>query len=382
MSDETEVQIPLGTIEIDENNYECFTTNQKQACRRIEKNLNNLLIKNRRLKAELQRYSAEVRVREDERQKLLEQIDEYRIIAKFVSKVLESNINLFKIKIIPDYSSDQLPDYGKISDEVCERYNFLLNDEKKYNINMNQENLEIVNEMNDLSDSELYHQFHKMEDNIVHYLKNHDLVLKELMALKKERKKQSEDIEIRIKNLEDELENYKSLYEREQIEYEDICHRNKKGDFELDEIVMDLYHDVMDTFKEKNNDDEESNKKHLISVNKALLETQNIIIDKEGMLAELMSTMESYEQKNKFLFYKIVHERKNENKEMKFNLMKQLIEAGEKEKLAHMKAPKDKIIFIKRKAEPPYQEPKKDKQVKIDPNLVKELENEELMSYK
>ena len=370
------------TIEIDENNYECFTTNQKQACRRIEKNLNNLLIKNRRLKAELQRYSAEVRVREDERQKLLEQIDEYRIIAKFVSKVLESNINLFKIKIIPDYSSDQLPDYGKISDEVCERYNFLLNDEKKYNINMNQENLEIVNEMNDLSDSELYHQFHKMEDNIVHYLKNHDLVLKELMALKKERKKQSEDIEIRIKNLEDELENYKSLYEREQIEYEDICHRNKKGDFELDEIVMDLYHDVMDTFKEKNNDDEESNKKHLISVNKALLETQNIIIDKEGMLAELMSTMESYEQKNKFLFYKIVHERKNENKEMKFNLMKQLIEAGEKEKLAHMKAPKDKIIFIKRKAEPPYQEPKKDKQVKIDPNLVKELENEELMSYK
>jgi hypothetical protein len=368
------------TIEIDENNYECFTTNQKQACRRIEKNLNSLLVKNRRLKAEQQKLTAELRVREDERQKLLEQIDEYRIIAKFVSRVLESNINLFKIKIMPDYSSDQLPDYGNISDEVCERYNFLLNDEKRL-INMNQENIDIINEMNDLSDSELYHQFHKMEDNIVHYLKIHDMVNKEIMTIKKERKKQSDDFEIRIKNLEEELEHYKSLYEREQIEYEDICNRNKKGNFELDEIVLDLYHDVMDIFNVKKKD-EESKKNHLISVNKALLETQNLLIDKEEILTKLISTMESYEQSNRYLFYRVVHARKNENKEMKFNLMKQIIEAGEKEKMAHMKSPDNKIIFIKRKAEPPYQEPKKDKEVKIDPNLVKQLENEELMSYK
>ena len=368
------------TIEIDENNYECYTTNQKQACRRIEKNLNNLLVKNRRLKAEQQKLSAELRIKEDERQKLLEQIDEYRIIAKFVSRVLESNINLFKNKIIPDYSSDQLPDYGKIADEVSERYYFLLNDEKRYN-NMNQESIDIINEMNDLSDSELYHQFHKMEDNIVHYLKIHDTVNKEIMALKKERKKQSDDIRIRIKNLEEELEHYKSLYEREQIEYEDICNRNKTGNFELDEIIIDLYHDVMNIFNEGKKD-EESKKNHLISVNKALLETQNIIIGKEEMLTELMTTMDSYEQSNRYLFYRIVHARKNENKEMKFNLMKQIIEAGEKEKMAHMKSPDNKIIFIKRKAEPPYQEPKKDKEVKIDPHLVKQLENEELMSYK
>ena len=369
------------TIEIDENNYECFTTNQKQACRRIEKNLNILLAKNRRLKAEQQKFTAELRVKEDERQKLLEQIDEYRIIAKFVSRVLESHINLFKVKIMPDYSSDQLPDYGNVADEVCERYNFLLNDEKSCNNNMNQESIDIINEMNDLSESELYHQFHKMEDNIVHYLKIHDLVNKEIMVIKKERKKQSDDFEIRIKNLEEELEHYKSLYEIEQKEYEDICHRNKTGNFELDEIVIDLYHDVMDIFNVRKKD-EETKKNHLISVNKALLETQNLIIDKEEALTELISIMESYEKSNRYLFYRIIHARKNENKEMKFNLMKQIIEAGEKEKMAHMKSPDNKIIFIKRKAEPPYQEPKKDKEVKIDPHLVKQLENEELMSYK
>lgn len=89
---------------------------------------------------------------------------------------------------MPDYSSDQLPDYGNVADEVCERYNFLLNDEKSCNNNMNQESIDIINEMNDLSDSELYHQFHKMEDNIVHYLKIHDLVNKEIMVIKRKKK--------------------------------------------------------------------------------------------------------------------------------------------------------------------------------------------------
>jgi len=177
------------TIEIDENNYECYTLNQKQACRRIEKMLNNLNVKYRRLYNEEKKFRTELRIREDERQKLLEQIDEYRIIAKFVSKVLESHINLFKIKIIPDYNSDQLPDYEKISDEVCKRYSFLLDEEQRENNQITQEGIDIIKEMKDLSDSELYHQFHKMEDNIVNSLKLHDEISKEVLILQRERKK-------------------------------------------------------------------------------------------------------------------------------------------------------------------------------------------------
>ena len=48
--------------------------------------------------------------------------------------------------------------------------------------------------------------------------------------------------------------------------------------------------------------------------------------------------MESYEKTNKWLFYRIVHIRKNENKELKVNLMKQIIEEGEKEKMSHIKS--------------------------------------------
>ena len=370
------------TIEIDEKNYECFTTNQKQACKRIEKMLNILNVKYRRLYNEEKKFRAELRIREDERQKLLEQIDELRIIAKFVSRVLESNINLFKIKIIPDYNSDQLPDYEKISNEVCERYSFLLDVEERENDNITQENIDIINEMNDLNDSELYHQFHKMEDNIVDSLKAHDAINKEVLILKREREKQRDDIERRIKSLEDEFEYFRDIYEREKIEYEAICHRNETGNFKLGEIAIDLYHGVMDIFKEGKKNEEGNTKKQSISVNNALLETQRKIIEKEDQLKKLISTMESYEKTNKWLFYRIVHIRKNENKELKVNLMKQIIEEGEKEKMSHIKSPNEKIIFIRRKTEPPYQEPKKDKEVKIDPNLVRQLENEEMMSYK
>ena len=369
------------TIEIDENNYECYTMNQKQACRRIEKMLNNLNVKYRRLYNEEKKFRTELRIREDERQKLLEQIDEYRIIAKFVSKVLESHINLFKIKIIPDYNSDELPDYEKISDEVCKRYSFLLDEEQRENNQITQEGIDIIKEMKDLSDSELYHQFHKMEDNIVNSLKLHDEISKEVLILQRERKKQSDDFAKRIKNLEDEFEYYISSYDREKVEYEDICHRNETGNFELGEIAIDLYHGVMDIFKVGKKDEESNQKKKLISVNNALLETQRKIIEKEEQLKKLIATMESYEKSNKWLFYRVVHIRKNENKELKFNIMKQIIEAGEKEKMLQ-KSPEEKIVFIRRKAEPSYHEPKKDKEVKIDPNLVRQVENEELMSYK
>ena len=126
-------------IDIDEINFECYTTNQKQANRRIEKKLTDLLVKNRRLWLEERRFRSELRVKEDERQRYLEQIDELRIIAKFVTKVIGNNldlINLFKIKILPEYSAERLPNYEKIGKEVIERFHFLL-DEDEINNNKN-----------------------------------------------------------------------------------------------------------------------------------------------------------------------------------------------------------------------------------------------------
>ena len=54
---------------------------------------------------------------------------------------------------------------------------------------------------------------------------------------------------------------------------------------------------------------------------------------------------------------------------------------GEKKK-EEMNNPTEKLIFIQRKCEPPYQAPKKEKKIKFDPELVKKLEDDELMTYK
>ena len=131
--------------------------------------LRQLIINKRRLLKESFKLNSEVRIKEDERQKLLERIDELRIISKFVKKVLETDLNLYKIKIIPEYSSERLPNYELISQEVFDRFNFLLVEKEKGNIK--QENINILRQINHLNDSELlYDQFHKIEEDIINNL--------------------------------------------------------------------------------------------------------------------------------------------------------------------------------------------------------------------
>ena len=46
-----------------------------------------------------------------------------------------------------------------------------------------------------------------------------------------------------------------------------------------------------------------------------------------------------------------------------------------------MKVPKEKIILKYKRSEPPYYLLKKDKKIKVDPSLIKQLEDEELLAY-
>ena len=63
-----------------------------------------------------------------------------------------------------------------------------------------------------------------------------------------------------------------------------------------------------------------------------------------------------------------------------YKLKVKLIE-GEKEKIL-INMPSEKIIFIQRKCEPPYHVSKKEKIIKSYLELIKNLENEELITYK
>ena len=137
----------------------------------------------------------------------------------------------------------------------------------------------------------------------------------------------------------------------------------------------------MTIFKKFNKDDENNkNKLNTISISNALKDSQKVIVEKEQKLNKLIINLESYEKSNKWLFDRVVNRRRNENKELKVSLLKQIIMDGEQEKIGQL-SPENKIIFIKRKAEPPYQPPKRDDKIKEDPEVVKQLENEELIKY-
>lgn len=387
-------------IDVDEINFECFTTNQKQANKRIENKLNDLLVKTRRLLIEERRFLTEIRIKEDERQRYLEQIDELRIIAKFIIEVLGNSpdlINLLKIKIIPEYSSEKLPNYDKITKEVCQRYHFLLKEEneiskdnicksnseyKQINTELSQREANLYKEFNYLNDSELfYDQYYKMEKDIINDVRKKEKLNIELEEMKKEETNQCIDIQNRINQLENEFNSVNYLYERELIQYNDTIKYHKIRNADLDDIVYDLYYEVMSIFNKLEKGEGNTNsKKELIGVNLALKEINNIIIDQEEIIEKYIKSLESYEKNNKYLFGRICNHIRNSRKERKANILKKLLDNDKKEKMEQQK--EERIIFIRRKAEPTYHLTKKKKKIKLDPELVKQLEDEELITYK
>ena len=355
-------------LESYENEFANYLNNQKKSSRKIDDLLTKLIIANRLLIKENYNLKSEMRIKEDERQKLLERIDELRIIAKFVTIVLDGNPEIFNKAIIPEYSSERLPNYELISKELFERFSFLLNEKE----NLSQEEINMIEQMNHLNDSELlYKQFNRIEEDIINTLQNKESIIVEIADIKNEGKKQTKDIQKRIEDLKNELNSYKSIYEKEKKEYEEIYKRNYSGEGEFDSLIKELYLEVMNI---------ENTKKNIINIPRAVEDIKKEIIEKELNINKLQMLLEQYEENDKYLFDRIVYKRKTDIKEMKVSIQKRKIEAGEREKLEHLR-PMEKITFIQRKCEPPYRPPKKEKKEIIDYELIQKLENEELLTY-
>ena len=144
-------------------------------------------------------------------------------------------------------------------------------------IKINEDELNVIKEINHLNDPELlYQQYHQIEYDIINTLKNKKAIEEETVEIKKEGRKQCNDILKRIDKLEKELEMFKSIYEREENDYEEIYKRNYVGDHELDDAIKDLYDEVMylENYKIPK-------KKSKVSITWAILDVKKLITDKE-----------------------------------------------------------------------------------------------------
>ena len=358
-------------LDLYDNDFNNFKQNKKLAIKKLDDLHIKMILANRHLLKENYKLKSETRIKEDERQKYLERIDELRINAKFVSTVLKNNLDIFNKQIIPEYSSERLPNYEIIANELFEKFSFFLKEKE----DLNPEDINILNQINQLNDTELlYNQFHKIEEDIINTLNKTEVIYKESIELKNEYEKHIKDIQKRIQDLKNELSLFKSIYEREKKDYEEIYKRNFTGDGEFDDLIKELYLDVMHI---ENNI---KNKKNLININNVIIDLKNEIVGKEEKINKLQISLEQYERDDKNLFDRVVYHRRKVIREMKVNIKKKIIKVGEKEKIEHIR-PSEKIRFIQRKCEPPYQPPKKDNKEVIDPEIIKNLENEELINY-
>ena len=372
-------------IDNDENNFETLIKSQKVSSRKLEELLEQLLQRKRNLLIEQYHLRQEIRSRLDERQKILERIDEYRLIAKFVTKALGGRGKLFEFNLTryESHNNDIDNDYisEKETQRVLQRFQFLLN----YNPDacyINQDDIDILNEVTSLNYSDLlFHQLWKKEDFILNNLRKNELLNKEIVYLEENDEKRLSYLKSKIALLEKELIYNKEIYKSEKEEYEKVAEKLLNDDSDFENLIIELYNYYIN---EKNQNQNKKNKKSIATsfdIKTYISSLQKELIEKEEKLNELKFKMDKYANEDKILFDKVVSDARAENKQIHINNMKKLMEFGGEHKLKLMKIPKEKIILKHKKSEPAYYLKKKEKKIKIDPEIIEQLQDEELLTY-
>ena len=370
-------------IDNDENNFEALIKNQKVSSRKIEELLEQLLQRKRNLLIEQFHLRSEIRSKLDERLKLLEHIDEYRIIARFVTKALGGRAKLFEFNLTryETHNNDIDNDYisEKETQRVLQRFQFLLN----YDPNVcyiNQDDIDIFNEVTSLNYSDLlFHQLWKKEDFILNNLRKNELLNKEVVYLEENDEKRLSYLKSKIELLEKELIYNKEIYKAEKEEYEKVAKKLLNDDSEFENLIFDLYNYYINETKNQN----KKNKKSITSFDTKtyISSLQKALIEKEEKLNELKFKLDKYANEDKILFDKVVSDARAENKQNHINNAKKLMEFGGEHKLKLLKIPKEKIIIKYKKSAPPYYLKKKEKKIKIAPEVIEQLQDEELLTY-
>ena len=372
-------------IDNDENNFETLIKSQKVSSRKLEELLEQLLQRKRNLLIEQYHLRQEIRSRLDERQKILERIDEYRLIAKFVTKALGGRGKLFEFNLTryESHNNDIDNDYisEKETQRVLQRFQFLLNYDPDV-CYINQDDIDILNEVTSLNYSDLlFHQLWKKEDFILNNLRKNELLNKEIVYLEENDEKRLSYLKSKIALLEKELIYNKEIYKSEKEEYEKVAEKLLNDDSDFENIIIELYNYYIN---EKNQNQNKKNKKSIATsfdIKTYISSLQKELIEKEEKLNELKFKMDKYANEDKILFDKVVSDARAENKQIHINNMKKLMEFGGEHKLKLMKIPKEKIILKHKKSEPAYYLKKKEKKIKIDPEIIEQLQDEELLTY-
>ena len=340
---------------IDEKNFNEFKDIQNQAYENIENILKSVEKKNRQLHEQLIEIKSQNKEIEDEMEKYFYEIENYRICAKFINKILDEDPKLFHRSIIQSQEeikkNNIIINHIRILNEIFDDYDFVLNGKHSQNIFLN----ELLHD-----DSNIYRKFIDMQDKILLKLEEEEKILKHRTIDKKENVNMLKHLKVMVKFYEDEYKEKLEDYNKVQEEY-DKTYLGPKNSLDMRNSALNIK-DIQNFLNEEN---------ILIDINinrrkkkdKKIFEIAKEIIDKikekETIINDLMFEMEEIEKNDNNLFNEILNERKIRNKENKQIEYKKNYEDEQNKKKIQAAKRYEKIIIKSRKTEPPYHHIKK-----------------------
>ena len=392
-------------IEKDEKDFDSCINKQKNLYYQTNDLLNQIHIKNYNLIKIFYELKSKSKTLEDEIFKMIENIETLRLYAKFVTKVLGGNDKFFEGELIPDYENSIKPDIHILIKRVYDKYGNLL---KKHKLSITSNTFYTINnkEKNKNNNEEINTQDETIEQVDLDLLNDPLLMVRKFKELQERILYSVGKIEAFEKNANIEYENNEQIIKdlkhrinilQKELEYsqmnlddfKNVLNQNNFKNTENQEfyrLIKDLSMNIFNMWNKDNYTKKEQKIKiqniDLFELNDDVSKCIHLLIEKEELINNYISTLETYETTEKKLFSEIMNGYKNELKFMNQNKNKENINIGDNKKNYKIFEKFNKIIIKSRKCEPPYYKMKKEVVIKEDPNDIINRENTELITYK
>ena len=362
-------------IEIQKKNYikeinyfNDYINQQKKACKEIESILSDIEKKNKILFEDEKKYKFQIKIIEDEIKKILEEIDNLRICALFVNKVLERDPSKYSKNIFQfERKLNGRIDKTKIQKKLNEYIDVI---KKNYGFVLEDNNNSILNEENTF-----YQKYQDLENNIIHNINENQEILNDIRNIKIKKEIYLKENKERCSMLENEEKNLKKVYQKELEEYNNVCPLYDTLD--ISHLIIKLNNVIMQNDTNiKNN-----TLRKQMRIRDFAIESIEKLRETELKINSLIELMESFEKENFVLFNSVTNQRKNEVKEIKQQIAKAKLEEIRFEKKLIAERRLERVVVKSRKTEAPFQIVKKNKNINIDIEAIRKEENNQLLKY-
>ena len=350
-------------IEEDEKMFNEIVQEQKYQSRLIEDSLYKLKEKNKVLLYLRENCKEHLRKTEFEILKKLYEIDELRVYAKFVNYIYGFDTSKYENNIIETDNNKKQTETEVLIKKVFENYKDLLDDETEIK--------------NNFDPDIIYNEIKLIEERILLSLNVKDKEFDELNNLIDNNQKSIAYLKERINDLQKE---YDYLKEEENIIQNYNSQKSNEDNIYL--IAQNLFAYIINILSgDANNNKEKRNGKYSpFDASKMAIKSQKLMLEKELFLDNLLDELDKYQKEDPKTFNQVIDSRKEDLILEKVKAAKERIQNKDIIERLNIEKKSEKIYFFRRNIQPTL--PKKKKIViKLDPNVVREQEDMEILTY-